>query len=223
MSFAFDPHPYGCPLAIRVVPSEMSEVVAAVCVQLGDLLVPSIYVINPSKGQSYPVLFLSADRTDPSPRIVLFPGWEDNRRSDKRRLDFARQTTLLRRIHDGGLPGESLESYRGAATDRLPPGVLVLPLAASLPEVDGMIADLYHRLGDHLRITVTQVPQIKGRPNLPVVRCYALAEETRPRIVWVPGWAAPGERDALDMSRMDRLLTRLVGLPEIPAEVIFAG
>jgi hypothetical protein len=215
---AFDPHPYGCPLSLRVSPSEMAEAVVAVCIQLGDLLYPSIYVINPSKGQSYPVLFLYGDRDDPTPRLTLFPGWEDNRRSPNRRLDYARQTTLLQRIHDAGLPGESLESYRGNDADRLPPGVLVLPLAASVPEVDGMIVDLYERLGDILRITVTHVPQLKGRPPLPVVRCYAPNGESHPRILWVPGWATTGERDPLDMSRMDRLVARLAGLPEIPAE-----
>lgn len=214
---AFDPHPYGCPIAIRVSPSEMTGVVGAVCAQISDLLVPSTYVIHPSKGQSYPVLFLSADRADPTPRLALFPGWEDNTRTEKRRLDYQRQTTLLQRIHSAGLPGELPEVLAEP-----PSGVLVLPIAASVPEVDGMLADLYLRLGDLLRITVTHLSQVKGRPNLPVVRCYSPVEEGRPRIVWVPGWASTGERDPLDMSRMDRLLGRLSGLPEIPAEALYA-
>lgn len=199
----------------------MNQVVTAVCAQVSDVLVPSTYVIHPSKGQSYPVLFLSADRHDPVPRIALFPGWEDNNRSERRRLDYQRQSSLLQRIHDAGLPGELPENLELPSAS-LPSGVLVLPIAAAVPEVEGMIADLYLRLGDLLRITITRVPQPKERPYLPVVSCYALAEEPRPRIVWVPGWASPGEQNPLDMSRMDRLLARLPGLPEIPAEALFA-
>ena len=124
---AFDPHPFGCPLGLRVTPSDMTDAVVAACVKL-DVLHPCIYVINPSKGQPYPVLFLYADQGDKIPRIALFPGWEDDKR-EYRRVDYARQATLLQRIRDGGLPGESPESYRRGRSDRFGPG----PLGNSLP------------------------------------------------------------------------------------------
>ena len=219
---AFDPHPYGCPLGLRVTPSDMTDAVVTACVKL-DVLHPSIFVINPSKGQPYPVLFLYGDAGDAVPRIAFFPGWEDDRRQ-RRRVDYERQTTLLQRIHDTGVKGESPESFRRGRSDRFGPGPLMLPLAVSAPEMESVVRDLYDRLGALLRMTYTRVAQGRGRPELLVVRIYVLDDEKRPRMVLFPGWALADEQEEIDRALMEELMARIVDqrLAEVPLEALFA-
>lgn len=219
---AFDPHPHGCPVGLRFTPSEMPDVVTAICLKLRDLLHGSIFVINPSRGQAYPVLYLYTDPDEALPRVVFFPGWEDDGKAARRRVDFARQTTLLQRIHDAGVAGESLESWRGAPSDRTGPGPLQLPLGVPAPQVDEVVHDLFERLGDLLRITVTRVPGRDG--PISVTRLYSLVDEKRPRLVLFPGWEGRDERGPeIDASRMDALMARIADehLPEIPVEALF--
>lgn len=215
---AFDPHPHGCPIGLRVRPSDMTDAVVGCCVKLQDVLHAGLYVIRPSRGQTYPVLFLSADAHDRVPRVALFPGWEDDRRS--RPIDWGRQCTLLQRIHEAGTPPESPEQF---ATQRAPlgPSPLLLPLASAAGETDTVIRDLFDRLGALLRMTVTRVPQ-PGKPDLVVVRVYVLDDEKRPRIVLYPGWTAPGGEE-IDHEWMEALLARVVDqrLPELPVEAVF--
>jgi hypothetical protein len=223
LPFPFDPHPYGCPVGVRAHPAEMAELVTTLCVRVRDLLHSMIYVINPSKGQSYPVLFLSVAAD--APRVALFPAWEDDKRT--RRVDYARQTSLLQRIGEAGVPGESLETYAAAAAALAPgrgAGPLLIPVAAAVTEVTPLFRDLHDRLGSHLRMTVTRIPMARGRPDLPVVRCYATGE-FRPRLVWFPGWASPGDKDLIDLRRMELLLQRADqrGIAESPAETVFTG
>ncbi|MEQ1503258.1 MAG: hypothetical protein ABMB14_13560 [Myxococcota bacterium] len=217
----FDPHPFGCPIGLRVTPTEMPDVVVAVCVKLRDLLHPSIYVIRPSKGQPYPVLFLHRDPHDHAPRVVLFPGWEDDRRPSGRVIDYGRQITLLERIAGAGVAGESLESYRGSASrPSNAPGPVLLPLAGEPGEVDLVLHDLHEHLGDTLRNTITRVPSGLPAGDAPLVRSYVHAGEVRPRVVWYPAWAAETD-DRIDPRRVDQLIARAAMRSEVPAEVLF--
>lgn len=190
---SLDPHPYGCPICVATTPANMPEVITAVYLRLRDLLFPSVHVINPSKGQSYPILNLHVDEEDERPRVVIFPGWEDNRESVKRRLGFGRQMTLLKRIHDAGVRGERLEDWRGSAPSMDEDEPLNLSVAVPAPRMVDIVHDLYDYLGDQLRMTVTTVEQEQGL-DLHVLKLYAPTQEKKPRIVLLPGWTTATER-----------------------------
>ncbi len=224
MPLPFDPHPWGCPIGLRATPAEMPETLTAVCLKLRDLMHGSIFVINPSRGTEYPILSLYADAGARRPRVVWFPAWEDNRQSRKRRIRFDRQTTLLQRLTEAQVAGESLEEFRGRPSDCQGPRPLMLPLAASAHQMDTVIRDLYDAVGDVLRVTVTTVPQVDAH-DLQVVRVYSLADEHEPRMVLFPGWAGELESRAteLDRARMEEVMGTLgaMRIPEVPVEAFF--
>lgn len=217
-SLAFDPHPHGCPIGLRATPTEMNELVIALCVRARELVHASIFVINPSKGQSYPVLFLRA--AESAPAIAMFPAWEDDRRT--RRSTYGRQVSLLQRISAAGVSGESLDSYAPSRPERTASGrgaaPLLVPLDAPMTAVTPLFRDLHERLGANLRMTMTAIPVGKDRGELPVWRCYA-ADEPRPRLAFFPGWIEPGDKQIVDQRRMELLLQRAdsKALPELAA------
>ncbi|MEQ1567039.1 MAG: hypothetical protein ABMA64_15480, partial [Myxococcota bacterium] len=218
-----DPFPHGCPVGLRATPSEMGELVVSLAARMRDLWDASVFVINPSKGQSYPVMFLGVTGKARRP-IALFPAWEDDGR--KRRVTYGRQMSLLARIASAGVSGESLDSFapHHAGIGRIGPPLLV-PLASSIQEAAGLYRDLFDHLGAAARMTITAIPVASGRPEIPVARCYAREETVRPRMVWFPGWAATGDRDLIDVRRMELLLQKSEqrDLAEIPAEVAFSS
>ncbi len=215
---SFDPHPWGCPIGIRATPADMPELVSAVCLKLRDVLRASIYVIHPSRGQPYPVLFLHAsDAKEGAPLLALFPEFEDTGR--KRRVDYGRQTTLLRRIAEAGVPGETFESYRGLPSARVGAGPVELPLATDGADMEPVLHDVYERLGELLRITVTRV--WVGEREIPVLRVYVLDDERHPRLLIYP--ARVGGR-GMDQGLRDELLGAIADrrATELPIEALFA-
>lgn len=220
---ALDPHPFGCPICLAHTPAQMPEVITQLVLKIRDLLFPSVHVINPSRGQSYPILNLHVDEDDDRPRVVLFPGWEDNRGSARRRLHYGRQVTLLQRIHDAGVRGERMEDWRGEPL----PGVQDEPLQLCLAvTADGMLdaaRDLNEYLGDQLRVTLTQVPQEHG-PDLVITRLYAPNREKNPRLVLFPAWRGVVENpsDRLERDDLAEILAWAEGanLRELPVEVL---
>lgn len=216
---ALDPHPYGCPLCLACTPSEMPELVLQAVLCLRDLLFPTIHVVNPSRGASYPLLNLHADPRDERPRLVLFPGWEDDRASVRRRVDYGRQATLLQRIHASGVRGERLEEWHAEPIDAVADAPLCLPLAVTAHRMAGVVYELLDYLGDKLRLTVVTLPRAP-RLDVHVVRLYAPAEH-RPRVTLVPGWSAAAEipRARVDAETAAAWLRRIddEGLPEIEA------
>lgn len=214
-SLSFDPHPHGCPVGVRATPSEMPDLVSAICLKLRDVLRASIYVINPSKGQPYPVLFLHSDSREGPPLVALFPEYEDDGR--RRRVDYARQTTLLQRIAEAGVPGETFDSYRGFPSARTGAGPAEIALAADDGDMDAVLHDLYERLGEMLRITVTRM-RLAER-TVPVLRVYVLDDERSPRMVIYP--ARIGGRPVEGPLR-DELMSTLFDLSEMPIEALFA-
>lgn len=213
---ALDPHPYGCPLGLACTPSEMPDRVLQIVLRLRDLTSPTVHVVNPSRGASYPILNLYADADDARPRVVLFPGWEDDRASVRRRLDYGRQLTLLQRIHDAGVPGEQLEHWHGEALDGLADRPLLLPMAVTAPRMLGVAHELFDALGDVLRITIAALPRPDG-PDLQAVRVYAPGE-ARPRLVLLPGWSTSAEapRDRVDATAAAAWLEGDAGRRELP-------
>ncbi len=170
----------------------MPGLILGICAKLGDLLHPTIHVINPSRGHSYPILNLYVDDGDPKPRMVLFPGWEANKRTAKRRLDYARQMTLLQRINDAGVHGETLDEWRTDATAPEVDGPLHISMAFSAPLMEAFITDLDDILGDHLRMTVQTITD--GPLPMHVVKVYAPTSEREPRLILFPGWTGATER-----------------------------
>ncbi|MCA9567576.1 MAG: hypothetical protein KC656_07025, partial [Myxococcales bacterium] len=59
---SLDPHPLGCPIGIALTPSEMQKAVAVICLKLRDIAFSTVHVVNPSKGEAYPMLNLLGDR-----------------------------------------------------------------------------------------------------------------------------------------------------------------
>lgn len=221
---AFDPHPQGCPIGLAVTPAEMTDLVSKIYVQLSDLLHFSVHVINPRRGDSYPLLNLYEDESATTPRMVCFPGWESNAATAKRRIGYARQTTLIQRIHDAGVEGEDLEQYRGTGGHRTTQP-LHLFLGYPAGEVGHLLSELDAKLGDLLRITVTTLnePAASGGP-LMALRLYATVDEERPRVVLWPGWRGGAEAAATRLSESDRdmLWTRILNGEgkEVPLEML---
>ena len=214
-----DPHPHGCPLGIAATPEEMTDVVRGVCHKLRDLVSPVLHVIDPSKGERYPILSLYTAEGDERARVVLFPGWETNRHSSRWRLGFGRQAALLERISRSGVSGEKMHAEPQSEPDV--DGPLVLSLACTAAEVESRVHDLYTYLGDRIRITVAaHESSALGTPlpTVPVVRLYSPFDASSPRVVLIPAWTGRIER------RRDLFLgaerERLLELPgdEVEAE-----
>ncbi|MFT4626194.1 MAG: hypothetical protein ACI8PZ_004870 [Myxococcota bacterium] len=189
-----DPHPHGCPLALAVTPAQMPDAVRGICRKVSDLLSPALHVIDPSRGHRYPILSLYASESDPTPRIVLFPGWESNSGSRRRRIGFARQVTLLQRITEAGVHGEAVNVENGDDPDSDPP--LTISLACTAVHMPGQVRDLYDYLGDRVRMTVTLVDGGPGAGEVPVLRVYSPFRDQSPRLVLVPAWTGIAERSA---------------------------
>jgi hypothetical protein len=194
MPFELDPHPFGCPIAVGATPSQMREIITALCIKLQDVLRPSIHVINPSKGKAYPILNLHHGN-DERPRVVVFPGWEDDDEAPKRRITWGRQMTLLQRIADAGVRGETLQQYGASSRSGDYTEPYVLAIARPAGDFREVLLDLQTYLGDLLELTVADV-QDSGGP-VPVVGVFA-GVEAAPRVWCVPSWRgsreAPGER-----------------------------
>ena len=189
---ALDPHPYGCPISTAATAADMSDLILGICGKLGDILHPTIHVITPSRGSPYPILNLYVDDGDPKPRMVLFPGWEANKRSAKRRMDYARQMTLLQRIVEAGVHGETLAEWRQGADVPVANGPVQVSIALSAPLMEGFLTDLDDVLGDHLRMTVQTLTD--GPLPMHVVNVYSLTSESQPRLILFPGWSSATER-----------------------------
>jgi hypothetical protein len=224
MAFVFDPHPLGCPVGLAVTPAEMTDVVSRIYLQLRDLVQLSVHVITPRRGDPYPILNLYADADDAAPRMVWFPGWETNRIVPKRRIDYSRQTTLIQRIHEAGVEGESLEQYQGVQGGRT---AAPLQLCLGYPEtaLSTVLVDLDAKLGDLVRMTATTLTGSGAEGGrITAVRLYAPVDEDGPRVVLWPGWFGshenPGTRitDEKRAGLWDRL--RLGKEKETPLELI---
>lgn len=213
----FDPHPDGCPIGLRLDPVEMNVFVREVWAKLRDVLKLGVFVVNPSKGDSYPLLFLSGNEQG-AQRVVLFPAWEDTRR--KRKVDFARQTTLLQRIREAGISPEPLESTHGLPSERLQ-GPLYVPLDTGPDGMSQVLHDAWERLGEYLRLTVLRV----GPPGdeLRIVRAYVLDDELEPRLVLYPGWTGDERpRDPRAVAQADTHARTARNL-ELPIEALFGA
>ncbi|MEZ4319823.1 MAG: hypothetical protein R3F61_20090 [Myxococcota bacterium] len=216
---ALDPHPLGCPLGIALTPEEMQAAVVQICLHLHDLVFPTVHVVNPSKGQSYPMLNLHRQRGDGRPRLVIFPAWEDQERS--RRVGWKRQATLMKRIADAGVEGETLDLNE---KERESDGPFEVSLACTATEMQSMILDLNAYFGDLVRLTVGTITQAEG-PDLRVVRMYAPNAEKKPRIIFYPGWTGVTESDdgfVDDTKRLD-LRHRADRTAEVPIEIYLQG
>lgn len=182
---------------------------------MADLFSFSVHVVEPSRGQAYPLLNLLTDDQE-RPRVVLFPGWEDARR--RRRVDYKRQALLLQRIHSNGVTPEPVEELAIGADHDDP---LILRLACTAARMPQAICDLDDYLGDTLRITVQTLDPRSPIP-LRVVRLYAPTSESAPRLIAIPGWRAAAERrqDAFVDDDSYELLERceVEAVREIPVE-----
>jgi hypothetical protein len=212
----FDPHPYGCPIGARVAPKEMHDLVRGIWAKLRDVVHVGVFVVNPSKGDPYPLLFLSGN-VDGAQRVVLFPGWEDDRR--RRRVDYARQVALLQRISDAGIAPEPLESTHGTPSERLGAGALYLPVDVQPTGMSQVLHDLWERLGAYLRLTVTTLDGPDG--PLQLVRAYVLDDEVEARLVLYPGWKSDGSELRPDELAALEREARVVRGVELPIEVLF--
>lgn len=222
-----DPHPFGCPVGLAHTAAEMRELIGGVSMRLRDLLHPTIHVINPSKGAPYAILNLHADSAENRARVVLFPGWEDNKETKRRRLKFTRQHALLKRIVDAGVPGESLEDYRADLRPDDHRAPVHVSLDCTAADMDARIHDLYDYLGDYLRITVAVLTQGTRMPPIRILRLYGVAEERVPRVVLFPGWVGTEEVEGQRIRAEQRaaLLVEMErkGVQELAAEVYLAS
>jgi hypothetical protein len=212
----FDPHPAGCPIGLRVEPREMPELVRAIWSRLRDVVNVGVFVVNPSRGESYPILYVSGNEAG-ALRVALFPGWEDS--AHRRRIDYARQTSLLQRIQDAGIAPEPLDSTHGLPSERS--GPVFLPLDVSPEGMSQVLHDLWERLGPYLRMTVTKVPHRGG--ELRLVRAYVLDDEVLPRLVLHPGWDTSSEQiSGAEAAALDER-ARKSGTAELPIEALFVS
>lgn len=184
MAFVLDPHPYGCPLCLGVTPSHMRDAITALCIKLQDVLRPSIHVINPSKGKSYPILNLTRPGED-RPRIVIFPGWEDDDESPKRRVGWGRQMTLLGRIAEARVRGETLQQYGASARSGDHTDPFVMTVARTSSEMLDVYVDIQDYLGDMLTLRLAEGRDHGGM--VPILSIYA-QDESLPRVQVVPLW-----------------------------------
>ena len=209
-----DPHPLGCPVGVACIPSQMPELLVAICVKLHDLLHPTVHQINPSRGQSYPILNLYALPEEAVPRLVIFPGWEDNRGGARRRLGYSRQVMLLDRIHQAAVRGEDIEEQPDTpiSQDNEP---FLMGVASTAAQFDDLVYDLYVSVGDVLHLTVASLRQ-EGAPDLRVIRAYAPSDHSL-RLVLFPSWAGETEsREAQIGAEQQLALLRELKLQKIP-------
>ena len=185
---SLNPHPLGCPFALALDPDEMQRTVPWICLKLRDVAFPTVHVVNPSRGKSYPMLNLHANKGDKLPRVVFTPAWEDLER--KRRVEWKRQSTLMKRIHDAGVEGEHIDAVDSDEDDGKP---LLLSLAVTATEMRNVVLDLNDFLGDMIRITVGRIRGDGKGPEVMVIRVYALNAETHPRLMLFPGWTTADE------------------------------
>ncbi|MCB9676766.1 MAG: hypothetical protein H6737_16740 [Alphaproteobacteria bacterium] len=216
---ALDPHPLGCPLGIALTPDEMQAAVVQICLHLHDLMFPTVHVVNPSKGKSYPMLNLHTQRGDGRPRLVIFPGWEDQER--KRRVEWKRQSTLMKRIADAGVEGETLDLNE---KERETEGPFETSLACTAAQMDQMILDLNAYLGDIMRITVGTIKQT-AKADIKVVRLYAPNSEKKPRLIFYPGWTGESESEEarVDDEMRAKMRHKADRTAEVPVEIYVQG
>lgn len=187
---SFDPYPFGCPLCVSATPSQMREVLTVVCLKLADVFQPSIHVINPSRGKSYPICSLLIPG-EGKPRFVIFPGWEDDDESPKRRVNWGRQVTLLQRIADAGVRGETLQQYGALSRSADSADAQVLPIATTAADLPTVLGDVNTFLGDVLTLRVALVPD--GDGNLVHVVGAYFESEPFPRLWLMPAWKGRAE------------------------------
>lgn len=218
MSFALNPYPHGCPLAVSADPQAFRAMVPELVMRLMDVYSFSVHVVEPSKGEPYPLLNVLPE-AGTAPAVVLFPGWEDARR--KRRVDFKRQATLLDRIRKNGVAPERVEdvvSLHGTVLD----DPLILNFAVTAAQMPVLIGEVEQFLGDRLRMTVQTIDPRRPIP-LRILRLYAPTSETSPRVIAFPGWRAAVENpeDELGEDACYELLERaeVEAVPEVPVEV----
>ncbi len=207
MAFVLDPHPYGCPICLGVTPSHMRDAITALCIKLQDVLRPSIHVINPSKGKSYPILNLTRPGED-RPRIVIFPGWEDDDESPKRRVGWGRQMTLLGRIAEARVRGETLQQYGASARSGDHTDPFVMTVARTSSEMSDVWTDIQDYLGDILTLRISEGRDATG--PVPILSIYA-ADESLPRVHVVPTWRGAFETGAarLKLHELQELAARV--------------
>jgi len=224
MTFSLDPHPLGCPVGLAVTPSEMTDLVSRIYLQIRDLLHLSVHVISPRRGDPYPILNLYEDDAALVPRVVCFPGWESDKATSKRRLGYARQVQLIQRIADAGVEGEDLESYRGIA-GRRSPQPLQLSLGHPEAQLDGVLIDLDAKLGDLVRLTLTRVSHRKQTAS--AIRVYGPVDAGAARLVLWSGWFGGAEGPAKRIDKEVRAALweqiRQGQGTEIPLEAIIQG
>lgn len=213
-----DPHPLGCPLGLALTPDEMQTAVARICLKLRDLVFPTVHVVNPSKGKSYPMLNLHTHKGSPTPRLVIFPAWEDPKY--QRRLNWKRQATLMKRIRDAGVEGETLDLGDKESDDTLEPAEFSLGVTAA--DMDSAIHDLNDYFGDVVRITVATISQT-SKPDIKVVRLYAPNGEQAPRLVLYPGWTGTDEEEVNRVTdeMRQKMRFRADRTAEVPIEIYF--
>lgn len=193
----------------------MQKAVAVICLKLRDIAFSTVHVVNPSKGEAYPMLNLLGDRQDEHPRLVVFPAWEDKRQ--KRRITWKRQDTLMRRIHDAGVQAEPIDFSEVEADDGKP---FEASVACPASQMDTFIHDLNDYFGDITRITVTTLERHRAH-DLKIVRVYAPNSETTPRLVFFPGWTGEDEHDEhfIDENQRTGLRLEAKRAREVPIEL----
>lgn len=212
----FDAHPAGCPIGLRADPREMHELVRGVWAKLRDVVDVGVFVVNPSKGDAYPILYLSGNEPG-ALRVALFPAWEDQKR--RRPIDYGRQTALLQRIQDAGISPEPLDSTHGVPSDRLGPGPLFLPLDLRPEGMTQVVHDLWERLGAYLRLTVRRVT-LNG-VDTTLVSAYVLDDEVLPRLVLFPGQGPAGQLVSREDVAAADTASRGRRATELPIEALF--
>lgn len=207
-----------------MTPSEMTELVSRIYLQIRDLLHSSVHVINPRKGDPYPILNLYEDDAATVPRVVMFPGWENDRASARRRLGYTRQVQLIQRIADAGVEGEDLESYRGITGGR---SKRPLQLSLGLPEaqLENVLIDMDAKLGDLVRITLTRITWRGDTAS--AIRLYGPVDDGAARIVFWPAWFGNAEGPAQRIDKEKRAglweQIRQGAGTEVPLEAIIQG
>lgn len=221
MSFALNPYPHGCPIALAADPQAFRELVPELVMRLMDVYSFSVHVVEPSRGEPYPLLNVLPE-PGRSPSVVLFPGWEDARR--KRRVDFKRQATLLDRIRKNGVAPERVEDVVALNATVLD-DPLIVNFAVTAAQMSILIGELEQFLGDRMRVTVQTVDPKRPIP-LRIVRLYAPTSESAPRIIGFPGWRAAVENpeDELGEDACMEILERaeVEAVAEVPIEVFTA-
>jgi hypothetical protein len=200
---------------MALTPAEMQRAVAVICLKLRDIAISTVHIVNPSKGEAYPMLNLLTERDATKPRLVLFPGWEH--RARRRRITWKRQDTLMKRIHDAGVEAEVIEPEELDADDGKP---FEVSLAVPATGMDAIIHDLDAYFGDVTRITVTTLER-HNAPDLRVVKLYAPNSERTPRVVFYPGWTGAEEVEAnrVDDAKRDGLRIEARRGKEVPIEL----